>query len=614
MKYTKNYNFKKPEPYDTRNINDINDSFDLVDAKLKETQDKNTNLDETFKQLIIDKGSNNAEIVAARRDKFNNKTYNSVPDRLDDFSSMLAQIENKKANKDTIFTMANMGQDIKEGMTGGSVAVVGVNSTGQINIIDNSLNRDKTKYYKIATNNLVDEKTMIYGGYYSPSSGKFVLNSDYKTTDVMKVNPGDMLKGNFYSLALYDINYNSVADSMQTNGVHTMPDGVAYVRANFLSTRTYHICARVRGNGTKVLIPPYEAVKYEDEQLVITGKNVGNDLLLYEQNLDIFDKVRTENLFDKTKITLGRWDENGVYAYTNTVTSDFIPATDGDVFRTKSYGYVTFYDSDKNFLKGIAPTNMFTIDSGLGIAYVRTTTLLTDVDTEMVVKNMLLPSSYTPYYRYTLKSKYLNKANSELSGKKLVVLSDSLSELAWGGVKKWHKIIAEKNNMILDDYSDGGTRIASTDRTTTEPDFVDRVDTLPMDGDIYIVFGGRNDIFANVPIGTIDSTDKTTLCGAVNIIITTILNKNPNAVIGFMTPLFARTEDLTKALEYSQAIINTCKRRAVPVLDLMTLSGIDPNNDAIWETLFLSNDIVHLNNSGQERISKKAENFIKGLT
>lgn len=52
MKYTKNYKFKKPEPNDTRNINDINDSFDLVDTRLKETQDKNTDLQNTFKTLV----------------------------------------------------------------------------------------------------------------------------------------------------------------------------------------------------------------------------------------------------------------------------------------------------------------------------------------------------------------------------------------------------------------------------------------------------------------------------------------------------------------------------------------------------------------------------------
>lgn len=112
MKYTKNYNFKKPEPYDTRNINDINESFDLVDAKLKETQDKNVNLDETFKQLVIDKGNNNAEIVAARRDKFNNKTYNSVPDRLDDFSGKLAQVANQVVDVDIeSYSMLANGSD-----------------------------------------------------------------------------------------------------------------------------------------------------------------------------------------------------------------------------------------------------------------------------------------------------------------------------------------------------------------------------------------------------------------------------------------------------------------------------------------------------------------------
>ena len=102
MKYTKNYKFKKPEPYDTRNINDINDSFDLVDAKLKETQDNNENLKATFEQLTINAGDSNAEIVAARRDNTAGTTFKSLPNRLDNFSSQLAQIENKKVNKDEV--------------------------------------------------------------------------------------------------------------------------------------------------------------------------------------------------------------------------------------------------------------------------------------------------------------------------------------------------------------------------------------------------------------------------------------------------------------------------------------------------------------------------------
>lgn len=41
MKYTTNFKFKKPEPLETRNINDINDSFDLIDAELKKQKDNN---------------------------------------------------------------------------------------------------------------------------------------------------------------------------------------------------------------------------------------------------------------------------------------------------------------------------------------------------------------------------------------------------------------------------------------------------------------------------------------------------------------------------------------------------------------------------------------------
>ena len=44
-------------------------------------------------------------------------------------AEMSSQIK-EKANKDEVFTMANMGQDVKEAMTGGSVAVVGNNCVG----------------------------------------------------------------------------------------------------------------------------------------------------------------------------------------------------------------------------------------------------------------------------------------------------------------------------------------------------------------------------------------------------------------------------------------------------------------------------------------------------
>ena len=53
-----------------------------------------------------------------------------------ELSSQLEQIENEKLDKYGIVTMANMGQDVKEAMTGGSVAVVGENTILERNIVD----------------------------------------------------------------------------------------------------------------------------------------------------------------------------------------------------------------------------------------------------------------------------------------------------------------------------------------------------------------------------------------------------------------------------------------------------------------------------------------------
>ncbi|MDK0900150.1 GDSL-type esterase/lipase family protein [Clostridium perfringens] len=50
---------------------------------------------------------------------------------------------NEKMNKDDVLSMANMGQDVKEAMTGGSVAVVGENCISPINIIDKGVTYSK---------------------------------------------------------------------------------------------------------------------------------------------------------------------------------------------------------------------------------------------------------------------------------------------------------------------------------------------------------------------------------------------------------------------------------------------------------------------------------------
>lgn len=101
-------------------------------------------LENVFNQLIINAGNSNAEIVDARVEA-DGTTYSKLRDRLNSIDSQIKE----KANKNEVFSMANMGQDIKEAMTGGSVAVVGKDTILTENIVDGQVTYSKTDFLEL---------------------------------------------------------------------------------------------------------------------------------------------------------------------------------------------------------------------------------------------------------------------------------------------------------------------------------------------------------------------------------------------------------------------------------------------------------------------------------
>lgn len=101
------------------------------------------------------------------------------------------QLEHK-ANLNSVFTMANMGQDVKEAMTGGSVAVVGENTVLKENIVDGQVIKSKTTFYK-KTRNLFDKEKATYGKYISSTTGEASTPSGdgtYYASDFISVTNG----------------------------------------------------------------------------------------------------------------------------------------------------------------------------------------------------------------------------------------------------------------------------------------------------------------------------------------------------------------------------------------------------------------------------------------
>ena len=119
----------------------------------------------------------------------NSELYQNVLGELGKTNEQLDNIESKKLDKTGIVTMANMGQDIKEAMTGGSVAVVGKNTILTENIIDSQITPEKTTFFDIKIGNNILEPVIYKDGVYINLSGQEIANASYCVSKLIKVKP-----------------------------------------------------------------------------------------------------------------------------------------------------------------------------------------------------------------------------------------------------------------------------------------------------------------------------------------------------------------------------------------------------------------------------------------
>lgn len=122
---------------------------------------------------------------------------------------------------------------------------------------------------------------------------------------------------------------------------------------------------------------------------------------------DFFDVELSTNLFDKTKITVGKAIDNGsgtIVDSTNYNISDFIPIKPSTAYRTVYGNNLAYYDSAMQYISGSGINSTTSISPSNG-AYIRISIRNDYVDSEMLVEGNTLPSIYIPYKKYyTLSS------------------------------------------------------------------------------------------------------------------------------------------------------------------------------------------------------------------
>ena len=177
------------------------------------------------------------------------------------------------------------------------------------------------------------------------------------------------------------------------------------------------------------------------------------------------------------------------------------------------------------------------------------------------------------------------KVLKKWEGLKWIVVGDSLTEENSRTSKHYFDYIAEETGIQVENMGVGGTGYKKRD--DTDEAFYQRVASIATDADAITIFGSFNDLGA-APIGEPTDAGTETICGCINTTLDTILNayiaagKIPH--IGVVTPTPWITtmpiEENAAGALYCDAIINCCRRKSIPVLDLYRCSNLHPDNEA----------------------------------
>lgn len=213
---------------------------------------------------------------------------------------------------------------------------------------------------------------------------------------------------------------------------------------------------------------------------------------------------------------------------------------------------------------------------------------------------------------------YVKSVNNDFfKGKKMNCLGDSITHGYTPGSgsqmeRPYPTVVKELLGLdTVRNYGINGSRLANTGSNP----IVTRYSDMDNDADIICVFGGTNDWSNNNALGTIDSTDNTSIYGALNELCSGLITKYPKATIFFISPL-RRTNDATansKGYELKDvqiAIEDVCGKYSIPVLDLYSCGNFYPSNST--QNTQLSGDGLHPNQWYHENIlAPKIADFLR---
>lgn len=230
------------------------------------------------------------------------------------------------------------------------------------------------------------------------------------------------------------------------------------------------------------------------------------------------------------------------------------------------------------------------------------------------------------FYDVTKKTVFVNTPSLNKRVKKIACLGDSITfGSGAGGVNGWqyHRYVHEwciLNGIetTIVNLGIGGTTVSNGSNRNANA-FCTRLDTVPEDADVLIIWGGTNDYGHNTPLGNMESTDTKTFYGAYKYLLNWLAEHRPNTRLLMLTPLkrYYRSSANTDFVDaqkvrngkghllpdYVQAVRELAADYCIPCVDLFSESGLNPSLEVVRQNFMP--DGLHPNAEGNKRIYPK---------
>lgn len=548
-------------------------------------------------------------------------------------------------NQPASITSVMLSQEVKEQMTGGSVAVVGKNAVLNENIANGQVTREKTNFYDYSLDgNLVNDLSVIKGrGYHADGSlnetGTKAMITIYKS-QLNFVDGGIKITYNracdfaFWGAQNEFISgyyYQHVNDT-QTADITNIPVTADHVTITFNIAEVDNIVVCKKQNYKAGLKGIYTDKRLSLSANQLTGKidmtQLG-DIKIYPNG----------NLITRLNTIKGYYNTDGNYVLN--AQSVVIELEEGQSYKFNFNTLYTFWDENEKFIKGghwgslsgttnTADFNSSNIPSNAKVLKM----LIFDEDVDRAVL------SKVDYFKVGLKPQYIidglvasDKDESSsivnpLQGKKAVFLGDSWCAGNAESRGTWASRIKTNNpSMVVTNYG-----LHGADWAQCSIHVLDHADKLAVmkDADYIIIEAYTNGLYGDVsglskPLGEINEfnymrlqqiealpdTFAKDLERALYRIVTECTGKKIGVIFPYKA--VAHLSETNAFRVFRAQVLACCRKYNIPVFDNFDGCNIPSWHTELRKEYYFQNDGVHLNAKGYDLITPPIEAWMKTL-